>query len=128
MSSRVGESGGSGLFDVGVIVCDLSSLQKKGSSSTAISVESDTNLDVEFTGRHGLRIVKFVPPNRGFAGRFDVCGLCRRGIGRSGREIPGAFRLPNYVVLRDLICLGTDAALPNVTTIWPSHIPSWLRS
>ena len=29
MSSRVGESGGSGLFDVGVVVCGLSSLQRK---------------------------------------------------------------------------------------------------
>jgi len=101
MSSRVGRFGGTGLFDVGVVVCGLFSLRRV-STNDCFSLRSDANLDIEFIGRHGLRTVKFILPNRGFTRRLCVYGLCQRGISGSEDEITGRGRTIAVVSRRDL--------------------------
>jgi len=61
MSSRVGKLGGTGLFDVGVVVWFVQST-KRISTNDCLPPGSDANLDIEFLGRHGLQAVKFVLP------------------------------------------------------------------
>jgi len=77
MSSRVGKLG-TGLFDVGVVVCGLFSLRRV-STNDCLPPGSDANLDIEFIGRHGLQAVKFVLPTAVSPDR-SVSVVCVGGV------------------------------------------------